>query len=283
MSLVADSLAKDLQETRRQFIVSARACHNLIVARDATRLVVTDTAQNEIDLVVEIIVQHAMREDRVLGDLTQTGSGVTEFGKRLQRGLGKFRPPLSELVHGWSVCPVKFLVCYRGHLLHHRTVETRCRDSIEAGDIKSFGENAFPTAIDATGTLRQKELKPWSIGDLTLVSNILDRCNVPASHPSLTDAPAGSEKRRPPRSTLCRDWPAAIFPNSPQKTRLALASSTAWVSAQPVNAPAVSSRSEGRKSPMMFWPLTLSTVRLIGSLLSGTSAPALVSALACSG
>jgi hypothetical protein len=29
-------------------------------------------------------------------------------------------------------------VCYRGHLFHHRAVESRRRDSIEAGDIKVF-------------------------------------------------------------------------------------------------------------------------------------------------
>src|ERR1700691_5119905 len=44
MSFIAHGLAKDLQESRGQFLVSAGACNDLIVARDATRLVMTDTA-----------------------------------------------------------------------------------------------------------------------------------------------------------------------------------------------------------------------------------------------
>src|SRR6185437_16291614 len=151
MSFIAHGLAQDLQESRRQFFVSARACHDLIVARNAARLVMTDTAQNEIDLVVEIIMQHTVREDRILGNLTQAGSGVTKLGKRLKRGPGEFDPPLGELVHARPVCPVKFLVCCRGHLLPHRAVESRRRDSIEAGDIKVFWAKSRSRS-DAAGT-----------------------------------------------------------------------------------------------------------------------------------
>jgi hypothetical protein len=53
---------------------------------------------DQVLLVAEVVVQHAVRERGVLRDLTQAGTGVAELGQRLERGVGQQGPPLGELV-----------------------------------------------------------------------------------------------------------------------------------------------------------------------------------------
>ncbi|MCY1365209.1 hypothetical protein D9M69_520470 [compost metagenome] len=70
----------------------------MVVARDAARLVLLDAADDEVDLVAEVVVQHAVRELGVLRNLAQAGARVAERGQRGEGGFAELGAALLELV-----------------------------------------------------------------------------------------------------------------------------------------------------------------------------------------
>jgi len=99
MRFFAHGVAEALQKALHQLVVGRRSRRDLIVARHASRLVLPHAAQDQVDLVVEVVVQHPVGEFRVLGDLAQTGAGVAQLRERLQRRLGELGSALGEFVH----------------------------------------------------------------------------------------------------------------------------------------------------------------------------------------
>src|SRR5438552_12185262 len=97
-SLVANRLAELFQKTLHQFVAALRRRRDLVVPRDALRLVVTNTTADQVDLIAEIIVQHAVRKLGFLRDLAQAGPRIAELGQGFQRSLGKFDSSCTELV-----------------------------------------------------------------------------------------------------------------------------------------------------------------------------------------
>src|ERR1700692_5082348 len=89
-SLVANRLAELFQKTLHQLVAALRRRRDLVVPRDAVRLVVTNTTADQVDLVAEVIVQHAVREFGFLRDLTQAGPRIAELSQGFQRSLSKF-------------------------------------------------------------------------------------------------------------------------------------------------------------------------------------------------
>src|SRR5882757_4854063 len=98
LSLVANRLAELFQKTLHQFVAALRGRRDLVVPRDALRLVVTNTTADQVDLVAEVIVQHAVRKFGFLRDLAQAGPRITELGEGFQRSLRKFDSSCTELV-----------------------------------------------------------------------------------------------------------------------------------------------------------------------------------------
>src|ERR1700682_2815337 len=68
LSLVANRLPELFQKTLHQFFAALRRRCDLVVPRDALRLVVTNTTTDQVDLVAEVIVQHAVRKLGFLRD-----------------------------------------------------------------------------------------------------------------------------------------------------------------------------------------------------------------------
>ena len=97
-SLVANRFAELFQKALHQLVAALRRRRDLVVARDALRLVVTNTAADQVDLVAEIVVQHAVRKLGLLRDLAQAGPRIAEFGQGLERRLGKFNSSRAEFV-----------------------------------------------------------------------------------------------------------------------------------------------------------------------------------------
>jgi hypothetical protein len=98
VAFVAQRVAQALQEAFHQLVVGGGAFHRVVVARDAARLVLLDAADDQVDLVAEVVVQHAVRELGVLRDLAQAGARVAERGQRGERGLAELGAALRELV-----------------------------------------------------------------------------------------------------------------------------------------------------------------------------------------
>src|SRR6202022_4751806 len=96
--LIANRLAELFQKTLHQFVAALRARRDLVVPRDALRLVVTNATADQVDLVAKVIVQHAVGELGFLRDLAQAGPRIAELGQGFQRSLGKFDPSSAELV-----------------------------------------------------------------------------------------------------------------------------------------------------------------------------------------
>src|SRR5580692_10004258 len=69
--LVANRLAELFQKTLHQFVAALCRRRDLVVPRDALRLVVTNTTTDQVDLVAEVIVQHAVRKFGFLRNLAQ--------------------------------------------------------------------------------------------------------------------------------------------------------------------------------------------------------------------
>src|SRR5437762_4597886 len=97
-SLVANRLAELFQKTLHQFVAALRRRRDLVVPRDALRLVVTNTTADQVDLVAEVIVQHAVRKLGFLRDLAQAGPRIAELSECFQRSLGKFDSSCTEFV-----------------------------------------------------------------------------------------------------------------------------------------------------------------------------------------
>src|SRR5262249_18440619 len=55
-------------------------------------------AADQVDLVAEVIVQHAVRKLGFLRDLAQAGPCITQLSQRFQCSLGKFDSSCAELV-----------------------------------------------------------------------------------------------------------------------------------------------------------------------------------------
>src|SRR6478736_1451878 len=86
-SLVANRLAEFFQKTLHQLVAGLRRRRDLVVARNALRLVVTDTTADQVDLVAEVIVQHAVGKLGFLRDLAQAGPRIAELSQGFQRSL----------------------------------------------------------------------------------------------------------------------------------------------------------------------------------------------------
>src|ERR1700721_1888070 len=97
--LVANRLAELFQKTLHQFVAALCRRRDLVVPRDALRLVVTNTTADQVDLVAEIIVQHAVRKFGFLRDLTQAGPRIAELSQGFQRSLRKFDSACTEFVN----------------------------------------------------------------------------------------------------------------------------------------------------------------------------------------
>src|SRR6266478_6374085 len=97
-SLVANRLAELFEKTLHQFVAALRRRRDLVVPRDALRLVVTNTTADQVDLVAEVIVQDAVRKLGFLRDLAQAGPRIAELSQGFQRSLGKFDSSCTELV-----------------------------------------------------------------------------------------------------------------------------------------------------------------------------------------
>src|SRR5437868_9411613 len=97
-SLVANRLAELFQKTLHQLVAALRRRRDLVVPRDALRLVVTNTTADQVDLAVEVIVQHAVRKLGFLRDLAQAGPRIAELSQGFQRSLGKFNSSCTEFI-----------------------------------------------------------------------------------------------------------------------------------------------------------------------------------------
>jgi hypothetical protein len=62
MRLVVERAPEGVEETVDQFVGASGLRDDGGVARDSARRVQAHAAQNEVDLVVEVVVQHAMAE-----------------------------------------------------------------------------------------------------------------------------------------------------------------------------------------------------------------------------
>src|SRR6202163_1473600 len=106
-SLVADRLAELFQKTLHQFVAALRRRRDLVVARDALRLVVTNTTADQVDLVAEVIVQHAVRKLGFLRNLAQAGPRIAKLSQAFQRSLGKFDSASTEFVDTRTLDPIR--------------------------------------------------------------------------------------------------------------------------------------------------------------------------------
>src|SRR3954447_12045141 len=95
---VANRLAELFQKTLHQFVATLRSRRDLVVSRDALRLVVTNTTADQVDLVAEVIMQHAVRKLGFLRDLAQAGPRIAELSQGFQRSLDKFDSSCTKLV-----------------------------------------------------------------------------------------------------------------------------------------------------------------------------------------
>src|SRR4029077_2553499 len=96
--LVANRLTELFQKTLHQFVAALRRRRDLVVPRHALRLVVANTAADQVDLVAEVIVQHAVCKLGFLRDLTQAGPRIAELSQGFQRSLGKFNSSCTKFV-----------------------------------------------------------------------------------------------------------------------------------------------------------------------------------------
>src|SRR6202051_2812113 len=96
--LVANRLAELFQKTLHQFVAALCRRRDLVVPRDALRLVVTNTTADQVDFVAEVVVQHAVRKFGFLRDLAQAGPRIAKLSQGFQRSLAKFDPRSAELV-----------------------------------------------------------------------------------------------------------------------------------------------------------------------------------------
>nr|KOY49387.1 hypothetical protein ISGA_10255 [Gordonia sp. NB41Y] len=83
--------------------------HHVVVAGHTDRLVLADRMGDQVELVGEVVVQHAVGVLGVLGDLPQAGARISEFGEGVQGGqrqLGAFGRELvpSPLVDAGTRC-----------------------------------------------------------------------------------------------------------------------------------------------------------------------------------
>jgi len=69
-------------EALPQLVRGGGGGEHLVVPRDDGGLVLPDAVRDQVDLVTEVVVQHAVRELGVLGDLPQAGSRVAQLGER---------------------------------------------------------------------------------------------------------------------------------------------------------------------------------------------------------
>src|SRR5207245_2536315 len=97
-SLVANRLAELFQKALHQFVAALRRRRDLVVPRDALRLVVTNTTADQVDLVAEVIVQHTVRKLGFLRDLAQASPRIAELSQGFQRSLGEFNSSCAEFV-----------------------------------------------------------------------------------------------------------------------------------------------------------------------------------------
>src|SRR5258707_14305411 len=97
-SLVANRLAELFQKTVHRLLRALPRRRDLVVPRDALRLVVTNTTADQVDLVAEVIVQHAVRKLGFLRDLAQAGPRIAELSQGFKRSLGKLDSSCTEFV-----------------------------------------------------------------------------------------------------------------------------------------------------------------------------------------
>jgi hypothetical protein len=101
--------------------------HDRVIPGDALGLVLPHAVGDQVELVGEVVVQHAVREVGVLRDVAQARARVPLFGQGLQRRRGELRPPLGELVHLAARDPVPVPLRYFGQ---SRTVPVKSPEAI---------------------------------------------------------------------------------------------------------------------------------------------------------
>src|SRR5437879_5291169 len=97
-SFVANRLTELFQKPLQQFVAALRRRRDLVVPRNALRLVVTNATADQVDLISEIIMQHTVRKFRFLCDLAQAGPRIAELSQGFQRSLGKFNSSCTEFI-----------------------------------------------------------------------------------------------------------------------------------------------------------------------------------------
>src|ERR1700751_5718387 len=151
------------EKTLHQFVARLRRRGDFVIACDALRLVVAHATADQVELVAKIIVEHAVRERRVLRDFAQTGSRKAEFAERLQRRFGKFDPPRSRFL---------LAQCLRGL----RNPLCRCHGSLRHS-VRSFVPCSVPFRLwAATRRHRNQIPRNGSQSTLTIVKTSLDSC-----------------------------------------------------------------------------------------------------------
>src|SRR5204863_243187 len=93
-----------------RFGAALRGRCDLVVPRDALRLVVTNATADQVDLVGKIIVQHTVRKLRLLCDLAQAGPRIAELSQGFQRSLGKFDSSCTEFIDTRSLDSIRRFV-----------------------------------------------------------------------------------------------------------------------------------------------------------------------------
>jgi hypothetical protein len=157
-----------LAELPLEFPGRPRGGDDLVVAGDAGGLVLAHAVRDQVLLVAEVVVQHAVREGGLLRDLAQAGPGVAEFRERLESGVGQLGPPFGELVDLAARDPLPV------RLSHTSPV----RYASSTGYFGHIGHNNYPVGSGSARTLR---VRPLYLGQpaaqkkgLTTVQETLD-------------------------------------------------------------------------------------------------------------
>ena len=156
-----------------------RGHDGVVVPLHALFLVLPHAVGDEVDLVAEVVVQDAVAELRVLRDLAQTRTRVSEFGQGPQGRAGQLRPALGELVHRAARRAVPGSV---------RGLRHRCGSSLGDGSgPESFGSWCCPPGYCGPSAGITPHVRAFarhsaarsplpSSGSLTTVQSCLDEC-----------------------------------------------------------------------------------------------------------
>jgi hypothetical protein len=99
-SLVDEGLDQLGREALEQLGLGGRLGDDLVVAVDAAHLVGGDAVDHQLELVLEVVVEHPVAERRVGRDVSRAGPRVSQLAQGQQRRLRQLVTPLVELSAG---------------------------------------------------------------------------------------------------------------------------------------------------------------------------------------